>query len=110
MNSESFLDLFCEAFKCAPDDFNETLLWLCIFPQAIFLARLIWRLNREYFRPEFELIEQLKGVRNPEDLRSELNDFHYHHPRKGFLRRTLKVRISGQRLLDLGNRLFSKPD
>jgi hypothetical protein len=108
MNNATFYDLFCEAYKCLPEDFNEAVLWLCLFPNVVFLARLIWRVNRDYFQPDFELIEQVKTATGPEEVADELNDFHYHHPPTGPVRGWLKVRISTHRLQGLANRLFAQ--
>ena len=108
MEGQTFTDLLCESLKCLPEDLNETVFWLCLFPQALLLARLLWRCHRGYFRPDFELLEQIKGVTNSDDLLAELNDFRRRHPPTGFLRGFLKVRLSGQALLALGNRVFTK--
>lgn len=109
MDGESFVDLVCETFKCSPEDFNETVFWLCVFPQALFLARWLWRWNRGYFKPDLELIEQVKNATDQGELMFELNDFRRHHPQAGIFRTWLKVRLSGERLLALGDKLFSKP-
>jgi len=37
---------------------------------------------------------------------TEISNFRYHHPARGLFRGTLKVRISGQMLLDLAVKLF----
>ena len=107
MNNATFCDLFCAAYKCPPEEFAERVLWHCLFPHARAPARLIWRLNRDYFAPDLELIEQVRDLTNPTDLRAELNDHQYHHPATGLLRKVLKARPSGQRLLNLANGLFA---
>lgn len=108
MNSASFCDLFCEAFKCPPEDFNERVLWLCLFPKTNSFAHWLWQLNRDYFKPEFELIDQIKSLTSAQDIQAELDDFYYHNPPKGFFRKVLKVRISGDRLLELAEELFAR--
>ena len=107
MDGPSFFDLFCSAFNCAPEDFSDAVFWLCLFPQALFLARLLWRVNRDFFKPDFALIREVKHTTSPDAFRSELNDFRYRNPQKGFLRGYLKMRISGQKLTDLADKLFS---
>ena|ERR1043165_9897395 len=106
MNDPTFCDLVCDAFNCLPDDFNETVFWLCLFPHAIFLARLLWRVHRNYFSQDFVLLESLKPLTSIADVRAELNYFNYRHPQRGFLRGYLKVRISGRRLMTLADKLF----
>lgn len=108
MNDATFCDLFCAAYNCLPEDCNELVFWLCVFPQVLFLARLIWKVNRGFFKPDFALIEQVKSLKNVEDTRQEISDFTYHNPARGFLRGFMEVRVSGQRLLDLAAGLFAK--
>lgn len=108
MNKASFGDLFCETNKCLPGDFRVKVFWLCLYPQAIPLARLIWHLNRAYFQPEVELIERVRNLSSSAEVRLELNRFRYCHRSTGFFRGFLKVRISGQRLLNLADGLFGK--
>ena len=109
MGDDSFFTLFCTAFDCLPDDYNEAVLWLCIFPQAVLLARIIWRLIPDYFDYDFEMIQQIKNVTSLEDLQFEINDFYYRHPPAGFLRRQLHIRLSGERLVTIANDLFNPP-
>ncbi len=106
MDDPSFFDLFCSAFDCAPEDFSAAVFWLCLFPQAIFLARLLWRLHRNYFRPDFDLINRLKTVTSLDDFSSELNDYRRFHPVDGFLRTRFHLRVSGRLLLALAEKLF----
>lgn len=108
MNKASFGDLFCETYKCLPEEFREKVFWLCLYPQAILLARLIWHLNQAYFQPDVELVERVRTLTSSAAVRLELNGFRYHHRSTGFFRGFLKVRISGQRLLNLADGLFAK--
>ena len=104
----SFGDLFCETTKCSPEEFCERVFWFCLYPQAMPLARLIWRLNRAYFRPDVEFIEQVRNLTNSSEIRQELNRFRYYHRATGLFRGFLKVRISGKQVLNLADGLFSK--
>ena len=108
MKKASFGDLFCETNKCSPDEFCEKVFWFCLYPQALLLARLIWRLNRAYFRPDVEFIEQVRNLTSSTEVREELNRFRYYHRATGLLRGYLKVRISGKHVLNLADGLFSK--
>jgi len=108
MNKASFGDLFCETNKCLPGEFREKVFWLFLYPQAIPLARLIWHLNRAYFRPDVEFIERVGNLTNSAEVRLELNRFRYYHRATGLFRGFLKVRISGQRLLNLADGLFPR--
>jgi hypothetical protein len=106
METQSFRDLFCAKFKCAPEEFETGVLWHCIHPRTLALAKLIWRVNPEHFLQDLELIHHVQEVTSLEDLKTEYNAFSYHHPNLGLLRKNLKVRISGQRLTNLAGKLF----
>jgi len=45
-----------------------------ILPQAFLLARLLWRINRDYFKPDLELIARVKDPTDATDLKAEFHD------------------------------------
>ena len=106
-NAASFCDLFCKAYCCSPQEFDERLFWHCLYPHAVGLARLLWRLNRAYFEPDLELVRQVKFLTRADEVVLEIEGFRLHR-RAGLLRGLLKVRISGRRLLDTANRIFAE--
>lgn len=108
MNRRAFFELFCDAYECLPKNFDETVLLLCVFPSASLLVRLLYRLNREFFSKDIELIRQVKHLTNTEDIRQEICDYYYRYPARGLVRRILRARVSGQRLLGLADHLFKK--
>ena len=65
-------------------------------------------MNRDFFKWDFELIGQIGGASNLNELQLELDDYWYHSPPKGFLKGTLHIRVSGKRLMSLGVKLFSE--
>src|SRR6185503_18617281 len=69
----TFRDLFCETYQCLAEEFRDTVFWRCLYPGAIPLARLIWHLNKGYFRPDVELIERVGNLTKPAEIRLELN-------------------------------------
>ncbi|MCX7872336.1 MAG: hypothetical protein N2487_03525 [Verrucomicrobiae bacterium] len=79
---------------------------MCVRPNVIFLARMMWVLNRKMFYGDLEMLRQLGRTTNTRELRYELESFRHYHPPRGFLRRDLKVRVSGRRLLKIASRLF----
>lgn len=105
--SASFQDLYCQAHRCPPEEFHKQVLKKCLFPKAAASARLLWQVNRSYFKPDLELIDQIKNATDLDDVRTELDDFYHRHPPVGLLRDHLKVRVSGQRLLSVAGRLFA---
>lgn len=107
MKTTTFCDLYCGIFKCQPEAFTEELFWSCLFPQALFVARLLWRCNRDYFKPDLELIAHVKDLTDAANVKAEFHDYYYLHPPSGLLRGFLKVRISGQRLINQASRVFT---
>ncbi len=107
MKTTTFCDLYCGIFKCPPEAFTEELFWSCLFPQARFVARLLWRCHRDYFKSDLELISRVKDLTDATDVKAEFHDYYYHHPPSGVLRGVLKMRISGQRLIQLAYGLFT---
>ena len=107
-NEASFCDLFCRATQCSPEDFDNRVFWLCIYPHAVLPARLIGRVNRDYFKQDLELIERIKHLSKSKEVELELERFRYSRGSQGFLRGVLKMRISGRRLMDLAGRLFAE--
>jgi hypothetical protein len=108
METQNFRELFCARYKCAPEGFETAVLWRCLNRKSLPLARALWRLNPDYFLPDFELIRQVQETTGLDELKSELNDFYYHYPHAGWLRKHMKVRLSGQALTNLAGRLFGE--
>jgi len=108
METPNFHDLFCARYKCAPDDFESTVLWQCVCPKGLPLARVLWRVNPGFFLPDLELIRQVGKTTSLDDLKSELIGFYNWHPPSGWLRKRMKVRLSGQSLTNLAGKLFGE--
>jgi hypothetical protein len=108
METQNFRELFCARYTCAPDGFETAVLWRCLNPKNLPLARTLWRVNPGYFMPDLELIRQVQETTSLDELKSELNDFYYHYPHAGWLRKHMKVRLSGQILTNLAGRLFGE--
>ncbi len=99
-------EIFCENFKCPVDKYEERLFWMCLRPNVIPLARIIWILHRNFFFNDIEMLRQLGRTSNTRELRYEIESFRHSNPPRGFIRRDLKVRVSGRRLLKIASKLF----
>src|SRR5207249_9771457 len=67
-------------------------------PSAAFLS---WT-NREFFRPDLDLIHSLASTTTFSEVKAEASFIrHDQRMQSGFLRGTLRIRISGRRLADL---------
>ena len=89
-------------------EFDERLFWLCLYPHAVALARLLWQLNRAYFEPDFALVKQVKFLTRADEVVLEIEGFRLRRRRAGLLRGLVKVRISGRRLLDTASRILAE--
>lgn len=99
-------EIFCERFKCPPNKFEEKLFWMCVRPNVLWIAKICWIFYRRMFATDLEMLRQLGRTSTTRELRFELESFRHYHPPRGFLRRELKVRVSGRRLLKVASRLF----
>ena len=115
MKPKTFREACCERFGIAPDApdapdapeaLEDAVLWHCLYPHARPVARLLRRARRRYFEPDFDLIRAVAECTALSGMAAEVNVHGYHHANAGFWRRLLRVRVSGQRLLDLGEELL----
>ena len=110
MNSvpvQTFREAFCARFGCPAEAYENHVFVRCLPPRFRLLAEFLRRLVPEYFQGDFELIRQLSGVRNREELNGEVrNHFYQCRADKGFFRGALRVRLSRRRLRRLGAETF----
>jgi len=99
-------ELYCEYFQCQPEEFAKELSLNCF--HSIYLARLLWHFDPEIFRDDMELLDLLGRTTSLSECRQELEAFRHANPPAGLLRRRLKVRVSGQAVLDLAAKLFAQ--
>jgi hypothetical protein len=104
---KTFREACCEKFGISPEAFEEEVLWRCFYhPKAVPLGKLLLRINRRCFDPDFGLLRELADCTTVSDMRTGMSDFRYHRPICGFFRKVLRIRLSGQRLVDLGAKLL----
>ena len=108
--TRSFSSLYCEKFHCLPEKFEEDLLWRCLHPRSLSVARMIWPVYRGYFLPDIHLINEVKDLTGVDEVVSEISGVRHQLPVRGVIRGFLRVRISGQRLVDLANELFKQAE
>jgi len=84
------------------EDFNRRVFWKCLYRHALPLAAFLFWTNREFFRPDLELIQSLSSTTTFSEVKAEASFIrHDQRMQSGFLRGTLRIRISGRRLADL---------
>jgi hypothetical protein len=97
-----FRAAFCERYRCSMEDFNRRVFWKCLYRHALPLAAFLFWTNREFFRPDLELIQSLSSTTTFSEVKAEASFIrHDQRMQSGFLRGTLRIRISGRRLADL---------
>ena len=102
-----FREAVCRKFGCASDSYAEVVFWHCLYPHAVWPAKLIRRLYRYYFDLDFELLDLIAGCTEPHELRALVDSHRYHHPTQSLLRGLLRIRLSGQRVINLGGHLLA---
>src|SRR5581483_4019434 len=105
--SKNFQELCSERFGRPAVDYEKVVFWWCLYEHASIPARIIHRLNPDFFRWDFELLRTVGKATDLNELSVDLNNFRYQQRSEGLLRGLLRVRISGQRVLNLGSRLFA---
>lgn len=100
--SEKFSSAYCEKYGCDPGAFESRVFWRCLYRHALPVAGLIRFFRPDYFVDDIRTIRQLGAARNAEEYRHEIDAFGYLNRRhRGFDRRRLRIRVSGQRLMSL---------
>ncbi len=108
--SGTFRDLFCRATDCSPEAFEKELMQRCLFRRARLLYPWIEHLNGDFFFHERRLVEQIAAQESYEGIRYDI-DFYQHKFVSTCARRSaLRIRLSGQRLLQLVRTIMSNRD
>ncbi len=102
-----FRVLCCRHFGCASQEYELKVFWYCMHDHALVPARILHKFDREFFWWDFLLIRSLAVVTTIEEMEAELNNYRYQYRVFGFFRRNLRIRVSGQKILDLSHKLFS---
>ena len=104
---KSFRELFCETHGCPPEAFESRVFWRCLHRRSLPVSALLYRVKPSLFEADFRTIRQLGVAKSFEEFGQEVNSFRSDNRRHGgLLRRTLRVRVSGRRLMKL---VFSLP-
>ncbi len=93
----TFAELYCEQHQIPPENFRQAVFWRSLARRAWLLAPFIFLLKRDFFAADFEFVARIGRVTTAGQLREELNNFRPHPWHDPFLRRVLKIRVSGRR-------------
>src|ERR1043165_5854393 len=106
MTDGTFRELCCEQLGIAEEKFEIAVLRRCFPRHHILISKFLWRLHPRSFAPDLELIHAVADCTDLSTLRAELSDHLYHYPNRGFWRRVMRARLSGQRLLNFAARFI----
>jgi hypothetical protein len=99
--SRTFAELFCERYHLSSESYAREMLRRALYPRARMFApvmRIFWP---TYFDADLDFVRGVGLIRRAQDLGGEVTDFHLHPRNRGFLRHTLKIRVSCQRMSGL---------
>jgi hypothetical protein len=100
--ANSFREAFCQRFACSPEEFEKRVLWRALYRRSLPLSALVYSWNQRFFDLDLRTIRQLGLARSSEEFRAEIESFRFEsRMQRGFLKRTLRLRISGKRLMQL---------
>lgn len=104
---KSFKAAYCDHFRCPPERYEDEVFWRCLFRHALPLAFLIRRLNPGFFTEDMDLIREVGATTTHLLFKNEINYFFGRNLRdKSWLRKTFRIRVSGNRLIRLRRRFL----
>lgn len=105
----SLKSAYCQKYDCSPDQFEEKVFRKCLYPQARLVASFIRLFSHRFFFYDFELLNSVGEASTLSEIVADIGAFRC-NPRwqGGVLRRTLRIRISGKRLIALAKGLLKE--
>ena len=102
----TFRELCCQQLGIGRENFEVSVLRRCFPRHHKLVGQWLWRLYPGNFASDLELIRAVATCTSLMELRAELANHLYHHPNRGFWRRVVRARLSGQQLLDFAARFI----
>jgi hypothetical protein len=97
---QSFRSLFCEAYGCAPDEFEQRLFQRCLYRPIVPVAWIILRVSPAFFREDLVFLREVGAATSRSEVVGELNRFYGRNIRdRNWLRKQLAIRVSAKRVL-----------
>ena len=109
MNStQNFKTAFCARFAHPQAQFEKAVFWNAMHPEMRPVAFLIHKLWPGFFHSDLDCIRSLAVTESKQEVRALIASLHY-DPKfnQGFLRRVLRVRISGRRIMRLAGKVLA---
>ncbi len=96
----------CRLFGCPADDYEEAVLRACLYRHARLLRPLLTWLRPDFFAEDLALIRALATATDRRTAQAEFAGFTVRNRVGGGVRQRLRLRLSGQKLVDLAALLF----
>ncbi|MSU35370.1 MAG: hypothetical protein EXS36_09685 [Pedosphaera sp.] len=106
---KTFRGAYCAHFNCSPERFVDSVFWHALYRHALPLAWPIWLMKRDFFKEDFAVIDTFGSAGTTRQVTQATGEFSgSSRTGGGFLRRILRVRISGTRLTGIHDQLVSR--
>ena len=105
-----FREKYCKMQGIAPDKFGRHLFIRCLRLWVMPPITLLWVFNRRSLINDFRLIDQIAEVSTYREFLGALETFTYANRESGFLRETLRIRLSAKLLMRFGSELLHPAD
>jgi hypothetical protein len=94
----TFSECFCAKHNIPPEKFARAVFRLSLYRRTYFFRWLLPLISQNYFAADFDLVYGVERLRRMRDFVSEAEHYNEHPGNRGFLRRTLRLRVSTTRL------------
>lgn len=98
MSNPTFAESFCAHNQIPPEQFAREVFKRVLYRRARWVSWLLPLIWRGYFAADFDLIYGVERLRRVRAFAIEVDRFNEHPANRGFLRRTLGLRVSTCRL------------
>lgn len=98
----NFREAFCARYGCKPSHYARKVFWKCLHRHALLPVLFTGGIEPERFQRDLEVLHQLGDASSARELEQILNDFNsVNRLERGFFRRVLRLRVSGERIAGL---------
>ena len=101
----TFKEVYCENYSCPPEHFGRQVFMKTLYPQARPLA-LFGGYRSARFARDRVLVDYCGTLRSFKEVEAEIKEYTQLGENRRFLRRTLRLRVSGRRLARLAAECF----
>lgn len=101
-----FREACCEYFNCKPEEYEQAVFWHCLYDHAEKSAKILWQFSQSFFQWDIYLVQTVANATALSEMEHELNSYRHQYRVSGILRRKLRIRLSGQKLLDLASKVW----